>query len=113
VPPRFLPAFDNAVLGFDDRTRIIDDSNRGLSVAGARFLLVDGRVAGTWQVARNGDVAALRVTELSNLATRDRDAVVVEGRTTPSVPQWHSRPCRFRSILSAGSSGKRENSLAP
>lgn len=79
VPPRFLPAFDNAVLGFDDRTRIIDDSNRGLSVAGARFLLVDGRVAGTWQVTRNGEVAALRVTELSNLATRDRDAVVVEG----------------------------------
>ena len=48
VPVRFLPAFDNAVLGYDDRSRIIDDQHRGLSVAGARFVLVDGRVAATW-----------------------------------------------------------------
>ena len=48
APARFLPAFDNAVLGFDDRSRIVDDTDRGLSVLGARFLLVDGRVAGTW-----------------------------------------------------------------
>lgn len=49
VPPRFLPAFDNVVLGFDDRSRIIDDAHRGLSVEGARFVLVDGRVAGVWR----------------------------------------------------------------
>jgi hypothetical protein len=48
APVRYLPAFDNAVLGFDDRSRIIDAAQRGLSVLGARFLLVDGRVAGTW-----------------------------------------------------------------
>jgi hypothetical protein len=48
VPVRFLPAFDNAVLGYHDRSRIIDDEYRGLSVTGARFVLVDGRVAGTW-----------------------------------------------------------------
>ncbi|MET0415688.1 MAG: winged helix DNA-binding domain-containing protein, partial [Actinoplanes sp.] len=34
APPRFLPAFDNVVLGFDDRSRIIDQQFRGLSVAG-------------------------------------------------------------------------------
>ena len=56
APARFLPAFDNAVLGFDDRSRIIDDADRGLSVHGARFLLVDGRVAGTWTTGRDGDV---------------------------------------------------------
>ena len=50
APPRFLPAFDNAVLGYDDRSRIIDDADRGLSVTGARFLLVDGRVRATWTV---------------------------------------------------------------
>lgn len=48
APVRFLPAFDNAVLGYHDRSRIIDDEHRGLSVTGARFVLVDGRVAGTW-----------------------------------------------------------------
>ncbi|MBM2621043.1 AlkZ family DNA glycosylase [Actinoplanes sp. LDG1-06] len=51
VEPRFLPAFDNVVLGFDDRSRVIDDAYRGLSVEGARFVLVDGRVAGMWKVA--------------------------------------------------------------
>ena len=54
APPRFLPAFDNAVLGYDDRSRIIDDADRGLSVTGARFLLVDGRVRATWTVETDG-----------------------------------------------------------
>ncbi|HEY0937795.1 MAG TPA: winged helix DNA-binding domain-containing protein, partial [Trebonia sp.] len=51
APVRFLPAFDNAVLGYRDRSRIIDDEHRGLSVAGARVVLVDGRVAATWATA--------------------------------------------------------------
>ena len=61
APVRFLPAFDNAVLGYDDRSRIIDDAHRGLSVTGARFVLVDGRVAATWTVddgRRDGHPAA-------------------------------------------------------
>jgi hypothetical protein len=48
APPRFLPAFDNVVLGYADRSRMIDDDHRLLSVGGARFVLIDGRVAGTW-----------------------------------------------------------------
>ena len=28
APVRFLPAFDNAILGYDDRSRIIDDAHR-------------------------------------------------------------------------------------
>ena len=50
APVRFLPAFDNAILGYDDRSRIVDDAHRGLSVAGERAVLVDGRVAATWTV---------------------------------------------------------------
>jgi hypothetical protein len=71
APPRFLPAFDNAVLGFDDRTRIIDDEYRGLSVAGSRVVLVDGRVAAQWTVA-DGRV---KVDPLTRLARGDRAAV--------------------------------------
>ena len=62
APPRFLPAFDNAVLGYDDRSRIIDDADRGLSVAGARFLLVDGRVRATWTVELTDGEAVLRIS---------------------------------------------------
>lgn len=74
-PPRFVPAFDNVVLGFDDRSRVIDDDHRGLSVAGARYVLVDGRVAATWTVT-DGRV---RVTELVTLDPADRDDVEREG----------------------------------
>ena len=64
APPRFLPAFDNAVLGYDDRSRIIDAEHRGLSVTGARFLLLDGRVAATWTVQTEPGVAVLRISAL-------------------------------------------------
>jgi hypothetical protein len=55
APVRFLPAFDNAVLGYHDRSRIIDDEHRGLSVLGTRYVLVDGRVAAAWTTADRGD----------------------------------------------------------
>ncbi|MET7403406.1 winged helix DNA-binding domain-containing protein [Dactylosporangium sp. NPDC005572] len=61
APVRFLPAFDNAILGYHDRSRIIDHDHRGLSVAGARVVLVDGRVAATWTGGAGGvDVTPLR-----------------------------------------------------
>ncbi|MFD5024624.1 winged helix DNA-binding domain-containing protein [Streptomyces sp. NPDC058373] len=77
APARFLPAFDNAVLGYHDRTRIIDDAHRGLSVAGARVVLVDGRVRGTWEVADGGEVT---VSPLGRLSRGEVDEVVEEGR---------------------------------
>jgi hypothetical protein len=76
APVRFLPAFDNAILGYDDRTRIVDDAHRGLSVAGERALLVDGRVAGTWTV----DAGAVVVTPLRRFSRAERAAVAEEGR---------------------------------
>jgi hypothetical protein len=81
APPRFLPAFDNAVLGFDDRSRIIDDAHRQLSVAGARFVLVDGRVAATWTTDGDIDDLTLRARALRPLRRADRDAVVAEGES--------------------------------
>ncbi len=76
APVRFLPAFDNAILGYHDRRRIIDDAHRGLSVAGARVVLVDGRVAATWTVEADTVV----VTPLHRLAPADRTAVAEQGR---------------------------------
>ncbi|MFI8849783.1 winged helix DNA-binding domain-containing protein [Streptomyces sp. NPDC053499] len=75
APVRFLPAFDNAILGYHDRSRIIDDADRGLSVAGARVVLVDGRVSATWTVEADTVV----VTPLRGLSRADRDAVAEEG----------------------------------
>ncbi|WP_238015760.1 winged helix DNA-binding domain-containing protein [Dactylosporangium sp. AC04546] len=71
APVRFLPAFDNAILGYHDRSRIIDHAHRGLSVAGARVVLVDGRVTATW--THNAD--AIHVTPLRQLTPAERAAV--------------------------------------
>lgn len=80
APVRFLPAFDNALLGYDDRTRIVDDAHRNLSVAGSRVALVDGRVAATWTVKDS----AVVVAPLRPLAAADRDEVIEEGRALAS-----------------------------
>ncbi|WP_433873056.1 winged helix DNA-binding domain-containing protein [Saccharopolyspora sp. CA-218241] len=81
APVRYLPAFDNAVLGYHDRGRIIDDAHRGLSVAGARVVLVDGRVAATWAV-EGGTVV---VGPLRRFSRAERTAVAEEGRELASL----------------------------
>ena len=80
APVRYLPAFDNAILGYDDRSRIVDGVHRGLSVAGERVVLVDGRVAATWTV-RAGTVL---VTPLRHFSRADRTTVAEEGRALAS-----------------------------
>ena len=67
------------MLAFDDRRRIVDDADRGLSVLGARFLLVDGRVAGTWTTAQDGGALHVDVTVHRRLTAEARDDVEQEG----------------------------------
>ncbi|MFD8786700.1 winged helix DNA-binding domain-containing protein [Kitasatospora sp. NPDC059599] len=74
APVRFLPAFDNAILGYHDRSRIIDDAHLGLSVAGLRAVLVDGRVAATWTTQDRH----LHITPLRPLAPQEQEAVEAE-----------------------------------
>ncbi|WP_433272323.1 winged helix DNA-binding domain-containing protein [Pseudonocardia xinjiangensis] len=96
APVRFLPAFDNALLGYQDRSRIIDDAHRGLSVAGARVVLVDGRVAATWSV----EAAAVIVTPLRRFSRADRSAVAEQGRA-------------LAAFLSAGESSRVQVAASP
>jgi hypothetical protein len=56
APPRFLPEYDNILLGHADRTRIIP-AGRAIPLApgnGATMgsILLDGMLAGTWRIAR-------------------------------------------------------------
>ncbi len=81
APVRFLPSFDNTVLGYRYRDRIIDDAHRGLSVTGARFVLVDGRVAATWTVGAD----AVTVTPLRRFTRAERTAVAEEGGRLASL----------------------------
>ncbi|CAL9352043.1 winged helix DNA-binding domain-containing protein [Streptomyces sp. enrichment culture] len=74
APVRFLPAFDNAILGYHDRSRIIDAAHLGLSVAGHRTVLVDGRVTATWTVRDR----RLSISSLRPLSAPEREAVRAE-----------------------------------
>ncbi|WP_367318987.1 winged helix DNA-binding domain-containing protein [Streptomyces sp. HUAS ZL42] len=76
APVRFLPAFDNAVLGYHDRSRIIDASHLGVSVAGHRTVLVDGRVTATWTVHHH----RLIISPLRSLTALEQEAVRAEAQ---------------------------------
>nr|WP_143532420.1 winged helix DNA-binding domain-containing protein [Saccharothrix sp. ALI-22-I] len=63
APARFLPEFDNLLLGHDDRTRVISDEDyrRGIIIGGKPTLLVDGFVHGIWKITDDGlDVEVFR-----------------------------------------------------
>jgi hypothetical protein len=77
APPRFLPEFDNLLIGHHDRTRVIDHAYRYVIVAGT--LLVDGFVHATWSIKRVRDAATLTIEPLRRLTKTDRHAVTEEG----------------------------------
>jgi hypothetical protein len=59
VPVRFLPKWDNLLLAFADRTRVLPEEHRKTVIRMngdvAQTFLADGFVAGTWR-AENGRV---------------------------------------------------------
>ncbi|MFI6867475.1 winged helix DNA-binding domain-containing protein [Nocardia sp. NPDC050406] len=78
VPVRFLPAFDNAVLGHKDRRRMISDEDRARinkeASAGVPMYLVDGFVHGRWAV----DGETVRILPWHPLDGAEEAAVLAE-----------------------------------
>ena len=83
APPRFLPEYDNLLLSYKDRTRVLCPQDRaagrpvplppGNGAAGGTFL-VDGLWHGTWRF-RDGNV---HVEPFSTLAPKDHEALQAE-----------------------------------
>jgi hypothetical protein len=82
APVRFLPDFDNLVLGHADRSRLIDDAHRSKvttkNLQVRATVLVDGRVAGTWKVERK-KAATVVVESFAAIAKRVRGELEEEG----------------------------------
>ena len=83
APARFLPEYDNLVLGHDDRSRIVADEHRPRLVTKnlqipATFL-VDGFVAGTFRVERRKKTATMTLAPFGELLKRDLRALEAEG----------------------------------
>ncbi|MFJ1758066.1 winged helix DNA-binding domain-containing protein [Kitasatospora sp. NPDC088134] len=78
LPVRFLPAFDNLLLGHADRTRVLADPDRRLVMPGRAMVhptfLVDGFVHGSWSL-KGG---TLRITPFRPLSAADAREVRAE-----------------------------------
>jgi hypothetical protein len=84
APVRFLPEFDNVLLGHADRSRIISAQVRA-RIAAAPFLvpgsvLVDGEVAVLWKLEGGRRDRALRLFPLRSLSDDEAEQVEAEGR---------------------------------
>jgi hypothetical protein len=81
APPRFLPAFDNALLSHNDRTRIIPEEHRKM-LSRDRFMrgvLLDGFACATWKTEQRGGKLTLVIEPFEPLTEENRDVLVREG----------------------------------
>ena len=83
APVRFLPEYDNLLLSFADRGRVIADGRRPRlfpgNGAGFGTILVDGDHSGTWRLDRSREPASLMVSPFGSLSTSDTDELAAEG----------------------------------
>jgi Winged helix DNA-binding domain len=74
APVRFLPKWDNALLAWTDRTRVLPEKYRTMVIGRngdvAQTFLVDGFVAGTWRLEK-GRVAVEPFAALPSSTRRD------------------------------------------
>jgi hypothetical protein len=84
APPRLLPMFDNVLLAYRDRSRIIPEPYRKLvlRINGDTLptVLVDGYVAGVWRPAPDRP-AAVEVTAFHELTATTWDQLDAESRS--------------------------------
>ena len=83
APPRFLPEYDNVLIGHADRSRIMAPGRSiplppGNGATMGTFLL-DGMFAGTWRIRRSGRRATLEIGPFETIQASERTALLDEG----------------------------------
>lgn len=84
VPVRFLAEFDNVLLGYADRTRMMTEENRKLLFGRKNgvfpgTVLIDGFLRGEWTITRERKAVALTVLPYDRLTKRETAALTKEG----------------------------------
>lgn len=83
APVRFIPEYDNLLIGHANRTRILPEVHRKRVLLSAgrvlNTILVDGFVAGTWRIESKKGAVTLRIDPFSDLGAADREALAAEG----------------------------------
>ncbi|WP_066952600.1 winged helix DNA-binding domain-containing protein [Streptomyces lushanensis] len=88
APPRLLPEFDNLLLSHADRSRVVPPGYRGRTShvnQAYRTLLVDGFLAGIWQLTEDGGSATLTVQAFGALTREQRTEVAREAERLLTV----------------------------
>lgn len=81
APVRFLPEFDNVLLGHADRTRVIPAAYKGRNGLGNQAygtVLVDGFLAAIWRLDETADDARITVQALGSLGSAQREEITQE-----------------------------------
>jgi len=79
APVRFLPEYDNVVLGHDDRSRIVPPGTKLWADVGWATVIVDGFIAARWHAFREEERARLRVEPFRKLTRGERADLEAEG----------------------------------
>jgi hypothetical protein len=82
APVRFLPRYDELLIGYEHRERVIAAKHRGAVYAKNALIeavvLVDGLAAGTWGIERTKTDAIVRIRPFGALSRADRAAATRE-----------------------------------
>jgi hypothetical protein len=84
APVRLVAPFDNILLSHANRTRVICDEHRKRLFSGRNgvfpgTVLVDGFVAGTWELVGKGESTSMRVQPYIRLNRKPLDEIEAEG----------------------------------
>ena len=85
APIRFLPEFDNVLLAYKDRSRIISDKYRPRVYPTNGMIqptvLVDGFVEGKWKISATDKKATLSIEAFRRFTKRERSEIEDEGES--------------------------------
>jgi DNA glycosylase AlkZ-like len=79
APVRFLPEYDNVLLGHADRSRIVSPDLKGWTDVGWGCVLVDGFTAARWKLERGKDMATMLIEPFRAMTRAERTQVSEEG----------------------------------
>jgi hypothetical protein len=80
APVRFMPLYDNAFLGFEDRRRFLLPGRKGDFLNDAKpTVVVDGCIAGGWAIELKKKQARVVVTPYGKLTKREANEIEREG----------------------------------
>lgn len=115
APVRFLPWWDNVLVAYAHRDRIMPPPHRDAIVRehlGRPPVLVDGVVAGFWSVTVDDDDAVLQIDVLEPLTpdqtaalAPDAEALVALWAPAAAVT-WHGRPRQAARVERTGGTGR-------